>query len=1331
MAEWTVRAQEVLRRAESGDPEAPPRRRLVDALWDDDPSAWARVLVGDGDITQQLEMAETHYLKNPLLHVRTAAEFVAEAYDRSHVDSACVALGLALTARQLSEDGIQRVAADTGFGRLGQFEDMSNGLHTRLLGTIYDTAESAADDMPQEDLSVGVLRRGLIIDKTLIALSLCTRIGFASAVALSGWGQAWWLVVVALLLLLGSRPVTMWESILFAPRLALIAPLKLPWMPLLSLFTAGFGYSSIALQILACWFVVAMLSHVADQVVGRHSRFDRSVVPELPVALITVPQLWISALTLPRFQLLSLSVAAGVAGAAATDFTGGNAVGTAAATIALASVWATRGQWVIQKLTAAAVALAWLLPHLDIADVALSIAVGGFGALAGRWVTSPSTFMVVRPSFMRRRLRRLARTVASGHPGEALQALTQDRVSPDEVLIAAWANLELGRPGNARRILSLDPTSEQSPAGRYIRLAASNRLGDEDPIDSAVPATTGGDLGRLIRLELLKAELRLGRGDAIDVATQMAHLIPYWIGRKHLFVAATVGIEMSAALRGISPKAAAATSMRAFIGAVQALHGDLWRSETMKIQDHLQVRDRSFWSLTVKGFAAALIADAAEGDLVGNQHDLAVMALGGRWGATFAHFLNPLDFADYCHATALATERATGGVSDVSLNHWIQTLATLNVARHQLRNVADRELWWSRFNTALQLTLQRATERRDWRVLAEILEVARFQLSDPQAPNASEGAVSLAIRGRSRFAECQYPIGENPRAEDFESVILRSVGEGGYWWSTWATDDYLYWTVVPQRQSEAVAGGRMHRMEWRSDAHRELFEWLPVLRDDESIREMVHRVARSPLALAPGADEYAMAELWGELIPPTLHDASRRHRTARLKVGAALSPELAPVPWAWVVIDSKRLVEVADLVVVPPASLVRPAPNATGAKPVLSAVLNPAGNLPDVEVLAKPLALDHGVSVISGRASGDPMTSIADVLRSVPVDSTTYFACHTARSADGELGLQIEVDNDGRSTTLLTFSELSNPESPIRLPRQVVAMACASSDLSAATHGEWAVLGAGLLTAGADRALVTAYLHFGDPLIDMAIIQAINNSTSLIGAVGGLQLDLLRRWQDGQLRYTPIKWAGLQVFGMTGEAQANERAPHRWVEASFLQAIESAARWHSRGADEVTLDALLKHLGTSGYADEMTLVPKLRLKALALAEGLRYEWYRRNHAKNSRPTRISDDLMQAINEACDLTRSFGGQVLTVQALYVTALRHDTRESRRLRRITGWRPLSPHFVDFMLERSDDIWHETGVAKTPNLNPGEAERVYAAFNVKPPTGKDHWFHKDRIN
>ncbi|MFC4628022.1 CHAT domain-containing protein [Promicromonospora alba] len=1351
MAEWTVRAEQVLIRAEAGDPESPPRKRLVDGLWDDDPSAWTRILVGDGDITERLVMADSNYLDNPLLHARKAAELVAEAYKRDRIDPACLAVGLALTASNLTEDDVQRVAEDTGFGHLGQFSTMASHVHGRLLRMDEDQGERSDEGASGEDSGgnfVGVLNRGARIDRNLRVVSISTRLGFAGTVASSGWEQAPWLIALAPLLLLGTRPATMFEETIFAPDLLpsmrrvamwkhlsvaqllnLTASVKFPWMPVLSLLTVGFGHSTVGCQIIFCWFVVTLLYYVADHVIGRYSRVDRSVVSDLAAGLTALPSLWTSALTLPRLQVLGVTTAAGLTGAVVAYVVAGNVVGTAAVVIIVASTWATRGQLGVQRLTAAVVAIAWLLPSVDILDVALGVAVGGLGALTSRRVTAPRSFMVVRPSFLKPRLRRLARTVASGHPGAALHEISLSRISRDEALIAAWANLELGRPGRARHFLSLIPASKKKEplAATYIQLAAGNHLGDTRPARGQSRKARRGNLGRLVDLEELKTDLRLGRRDVTSVVRDMARLVPYWIGRSRLWLAATVGAEMSAALRDVSPDAAQVVAMRAEAGVLQALNGDLLRSEMFEMQDQLRIQDRAFSSLSDRLYTARLIADTTMGVLVDDPHDLTLFSLGGEMGKTFAHFLNPIDFADYCDAMAVAHERASAGVTDESLRHRIQALATLNVARHQLQDPADRELWWSRFDVALNLALAGAAERRDWRALAEILEVARFQMNDPQAPSSSEGAISLAIRGRSRFAECQYPIGEDPRVEDFESIILRSVGEDGYWWSTWATDQYLYWAAVPRHQSEAVTGGRMTRTDWNSDKHRNLFDWLPVRQPGEKVEEMVERLRRGPFALAPNLEERTMAKLWGNLIPPAFREAvSRRSGTARLRIGAALCPELAPVPWSWVIINDDRFIEVADLVVVPPASLVRSGSNAADANPVMSAVINPAGNLEGQEDLARSLEAEHGVSVIQGRTGGDPRASIAEKMRSLPADSTIYFACHTGRSNNGELGLELEKGPNG----LLTFSELSDPNSPIKLPRQVLAIACASSGLDAATRGEWTVLGTGLLTAGADRALVTAFDHFGDSEIDLEIIRSINSGMSLSAAVSGIQLDLLHRWENGEEQYSPIRWAGFQVFGLVGDPAKSEPAPRRWVDTSVLHAIEEAADRCSKNAREVDLDAFVRYVRLYEYDSELSWFPKVQLWAVNLIAELRYR-QRRRARDTERTLTIGDDLMQVVREACDLTLSFGGQILSDEALLVTALRHDTREARRLRRITGWLPFSPSFVDLMLDRSDDIWHQTGYVETPHLSPGEADRIYAAFSVEPPVGEDRWYHRERIN
>jgi hypothetical protein len=852
-----------------------------------------------------------------------------------------------------------------------------------------------------------------------------------------------------------------------------------------------------------------------------------------------------------------------------------------------------------------------------------------------------------------------------------------------------------------------DRALHRSLFGRYVDLAVANQLGEQlHQFPPAVPAVD--DLSTLFNIELFKA-MASTAGDSDRAAAGLLRFLPRRITPRSLARSANIGIEAAALLR--------ASTMRPIAGMIAVtVSAAIYRAESQDMTereisrlDPLRVTNRQLSVLSYRSYIQMLTPEWFGGEVKGlSPIELAAHMPTGAVETMVGYFVNPLVHAEFSMATARMIEHSTGYPTDESLIQWIQVLATLNTTRHKLTNPTDRKHWWATFNEVLEIALDRAATRRDWRALAELVEVARFQLQDSEERAAfRETVTALSVRGRSLFGASHYAVGAHPSIEDFEDIVSRAVGHDGYWWSTWLAGGRLYWALVPQNIAEPVRGGVLPRDKWDGPEHRELFGWLPVQQDGEWPPERAARVERGALVGLPNADEYRVARAWGAVLPPTVR-ASLEHTEphgTRLRLGMALCPELSQVPWAWTAVDERRLVEVADLVVVPPASLVALDPGG-GRLPLAAAVVNPAGNLRGVESLPSLLPGDIDIQV-SGET--DPQARFRALLAGVPKSSSVLIACHTER-IDGRLGLDVGGGSDVR----ITFDDLARRGSGLEMPEQVLAMACETSDVASAQRGEWTVLGAGFLSAGAKRAVVTAYLHPNVPVIDSRIARALGREPSLVAALGSVQRGLLDEWRAGDQDAAPVRWAGIQIFGSIG-SPAQGTGSERWVREDLIGALDSAAEHFGRPDGRIGVDEFLR-ISTLYLETALTGGPK---RHMAVYSRLQLGSYlvRRRFVQPSRFV-IDDDLMAVLKDAREISLSNGRLVFGLSPLLAAALRHRTPRARTLLRIIGSHAESPELVNWLLAIETSAPVRVGRTPVPHLAPGEVERVYEVFGVRPP-------------
>lgn len=1313
MASMTQRARQVLEQADRGLPDTPARQRLLDALWDDDPAAWTRLLVGEDDIHSALVPTASVWARDPLAHVIRAGELVADCYGREHLEPAALAIGLALTARA-PDPMVQLIAVESGFGHL---ENLPGLRH--YVESVLDGFQAHGDDEPADapEPFAGVLRRGLVIDRAVMTVSVVARVLLALSLMWRAFDSHGWLFAVAPLVLVSTAPRSLAEERLSRPW---VIDTKVPWLPLIALLLAGLDEHRLALVTLGCWVVVSAGVHLAEHAVVTHYWALASAVGKIDRRLRNFPRQLASGLSFPRLAVLLATVAAASATYLAVSPWSDTAAAAAAVTSALAAVWSTRGNAAVQRWTGGVALLSVFLPHVDLIPTVCAFAVAALTAWATRRSLRPRLLNPLQDVRLSRRLRALGRLVAQGHARAALIDLGED-AEPGSLYVTAWAYLELGQPGRARATVRAESELAESLFGRYIALAAANRLGEALKSPPGL-AEGGSDVTILHNLEVLRARFNAGE-EPEKLAVAALDLMPRVVTPRAILQTAAAGITAARFAQEVSSDLGIAIAFKVASMVMLPMRQDLTDLEEFDSRDDLILRERRLWTVSAQASAIWLTAPHTA-----SRAELLEQTGAEGLGRTLAYTLDPLEHAQYAEVMARRTEEVSGQPTDESLAQWVQVLATLNVARHHLTDPSDREHWWAHFEEILELTVRRAAARRDWRALAEVLEVARLQLHDPQDSTAQASAVSLSLKGRSLFDECQYPFGGRPPLERFEDVVARAVGADGYWWSTWVVGTDLYWALVPQDSSEPVQGGMLSESRWSSATHRELKAWLPLPQPGEIYREMMARVATGPMSGLPGLEELHVARAWGRVLPPAILDrpspGAGSSPEPRLRLGMALCRELSHVPWAWTCIgNEQRLIEVSDLVVVPPASLIKGS-GSTGQMPLAAAILNPAGDMPNVEELAD--VVPDGVT-LQRSGEPDPRGTFTKIMAETPRASTVLIACHTDRDYRGQLGL--EIGNPLDAGSLVTFDVLTKQDGDIALPEQVLAMACESAGLADMTRGEWTVLGAGLLSAGAHRAVVTAFLHPNVLEIDRKLIQALAEKGSLSEALGHVQRTQLDKWRSGDQAACPIRWAGMQIFGSIGIESADRAGP-QWVEEALIEQLDQAANDFGHRDGHVGVGEFLSSMYFYGYADEASTQTRLRTllrKATLVTRSLSGRKRRRAVEK----FRITNDLMSVLEEARQITHQHGGQVISLESVLIAALRHEVPEARRFQRIMGWHPQSPAFVDLMLPHREARWYLTGEVAGNHLAPGEQDRIYAHLGVPRPMGPDRWHSSERLN
>ncbi|MGJ7442928.1 CHAT domain-containing protein [Aquipuribacter sp. MA13-6] len=368
-------------------------------------------------------------------------------------------------------------------------------------------------------------------------------------------------------------------------------------------------------------------------------------------------------------------------------------------------------------------------------------------------------------------------------------------------------------------------------------------------------------------------------------------------------------------------------------------------------------------------------------------------------------------------------------------------------------------------------------------------------------------------------------------------------------------------------------------------ALQELKDCLPLAQEGESAAEMDWRVMRGKLARGR-EDEAKLAHRLGRsFIPAELRDELSRRANgseSRLKLVIAPAPELGWVPWSLfavtvsnrVLVDSTRLVELADWVLAPSATvLAESSRRSVGPAPVALAILDTTNSsifpaLPAARSIHERLQPECVVIGGDHWAPGPRVskTQLIDDISRLGSSKGLLFGCHaTVGSANNPSGgaLVLGEREDGSPIKLTALEVLKANGNDF--PGQVSLLACDASDLAASSAGEWLSLAPAFLIRGAHTVVTTLF-----PLVDTSD-QAVGSLITLLiegrsgsEAVSQFQREQLNRWrnevQPAALSEMPISWASLAVCAtgrQAAEEDAHAAAP---LAASSVRLNEAAER---------------------------------------------------------------------------------------------------------------------------------------------------------------------------
>ncbi|WP_353953567.1 CHAT domain-containing protein [Knoellia sp. S7-12] len=1130
-------------------------------------------------------------------------------------------------------------------------------------------------------------------------------------------GRGWWLVGFAIAALFSTQPQHRVEPLLVSETRPLVWPSRVPWLLCCALVLCLLRRPQEAAWFTIAWFVVRLSAHVGEYAVATGtSIIDSRFTGRLTTFIRPAAAFVVRSRTYDSF----VTIGAGVVLGTATALLAPSANPTAAFGLGLLAaivIENSSGRWQWTD--------AWLRVLGVVALTMLATRVHWWVLLAP--ITASLAMMLLRANHTLgyvpltkpadARVKSAWVDLAKGRTRQVITNLEgEEAAHPDVMAALAVAHALDGHPGHARR-LARHLADQHCGVRDLVEAQVHALLGTRPPELREAPDLTTS-LGRATQLAWLRASIP--HGSAMVIAEEIAGLIPSRITRDTVMWAADCYLALGETLLGIDQFTSGTAASRAFALA------DLFLTQDREFLDRSTLEARQLQQpapheLGARGAAVTRLAFA------GDQESPAMFLLDDDALLVLTELSSPFVVAAYCNRGADLHRNNRQHVTSESIQLRAQAFASLNVVRHELADPDDRACWWDAFLPTLDTLLEEVHGFQDWPLLLEIIEAARLQLGTSREDLRP---TALRIAGQSILGSQRYYFGSRPTMVDLEDIIHAAGGKGAWWWSTHVSRKHLYWALTSEDQQGVVQGGRIS-MAAVNAVLQEFGPHLSLQGQGESDHDFFERMSRSALLAPPSDVESTLADRVGQLLPRTITDV-RSHNRIRTTICMALAPELAHIPWAWTSIGGHRLVESFDTVIVPPASVL-PTPDADDEYtcPIATCLVDPGGDLYAAEEASAHLPLQ--AARIDSQTE-DPRASLTAALRAAPYDSTLFLACHTVKIANRRGFALAPLDNIDSSDVLFA-SDIARADTDYPMPRQVIALACESSDMTSALLGEWTVLGAALIQAGARRALVTAFPILDIPEVDRYMVAGVADGVPLHVLISSLQLSMLHRWRAGDSSAAPMAWAGLQLFGALPAADPTARVSFpAWAEENLLRGIDDAAEHALPGSPTVDVADLMTCFATYGHTDGLPRRVRAAVRRRFITKWpapLHLMGYRNMLARlDHRPRVISDELLAIIVDARDLAREAGQCVYDIDHVFVAALRTDHPSCVAMRNLTGLDSRNPAVVERFLAGGRDNYHHTGEAVTPHLASGEAERVYHALGIAPPRGEDRWLHSDRV-
>jgi tetratricopeptide (TPR) repeat protein/CHAT domain-containing protein len=557
-----------------------------------------------------------------------------------------------------------------------------------------------------------------------------------------------------------------------------------------------------------------------------------------------------------------------------------------------------------------------------------------------------------------------------------------------------------------------------------------------------------------------------------------------------------------------------------------------------------------------------------------------------------------------------------------ALERALAAVAAVDGLRYTLRKPADRASWSLLHAQSYELALRLAEEMGETALLSELIESARVQAL-PQTAPAAAGTVTLEplsaeipaadppeapqlVQKVSRpidldlsaalMAAGQMPLGppgavqvagisrlaRSGRPSVVEPVVLEDMvaavaGHEAWWWGTWVTRDVLWWSIVrPNAAPEAGSIPLNQVTPWLKELQRALPGRLP----GETSEDAGIRVTTSPLLNNPEAEVRLAQGLGQALLPGPLATELRRRLDSDvpLPLVIAPAPQIGSVPFACLGLGDgkvpRRVVEAAVVHLAPSVALLdvvsrRLQPKVGPPWPLLVVVADPNEDLPGAGRVVQDLAELAPRIVLRGRAATPSALAGALTGTSPGAPGLVVYAGHAASAEPGQAYLLLAGEHGQSRASLSAWELLSGvPDEPgyrYPLPSRVLLAACATAGAEAAgPAGEWLGLAPATLWAGASVVAATTWPILDEgltPELTARVAAALTTAIDPARALRAIQLDMLRRWQQGEAtnsaygnkepatrKASPIHWAPFVVVGIlpgsgsASQAEAQEDA---------------------------------------------------------------------------------------------------------------------------------------------------------------------------------------------